>query len=362
MDPHGNLSEAMVAATDALLAYRTNPHLDQRETGLRAARLMVRTLQGDVKPVQAAVFPPMAINIQSQNTSQPPLRELYAEVEAVEEQQAGKVLGVSVVLGFPYADVSEMGSSLLVVTDGDAGLARQVATGLGRRLWELREAFEPEFLSPHRAVREAVAGGKRTLLLEMGDNVGGGSPGNGTVLLGELDRRGAGPAFVCLWDPAGVAQASALGVGGVGEMHLAQEGDALHGGPLTLECEVIRLCDGRFRETAVRHGGLQCFDMGRCAVVRTPRGLTLLLTSRRVPPFSLEQLRCCGLEPGDFAILVAKGVIAPLAAYGPVVEQVRFVNTPGVTCADMTQLPFHHRRRPLFPFERGAHWEGEGPT
>ena len=75
-------------------------------------------------------------------------------------------------------------------------------------------------------------------------------------------------------------------------MRLAEAGDALHGGALKLECEVVGLYQGKFSETAVRHGGFQSFDMGRCAVVKTRRGLTVLLTSRRVPPFSLEQLRC----------------------------------------------------------------------
>src|SRR5262245_39917107 len=72
LDPHGNLSQKMVDATDALIAYRTNPHLDQRQRGLDAARLMARTLGGEVTPVQAAAFPRLAINIERQRTSEPP--------------------------------------------------------------------------------------------------------------------------------------------------------------------------------------------------------------------------------------------------------------------------------------------------
>ena len=65
----------MVEATDAIIAYSTNPHLDQRETGLKAAKLMTQTLKGEVRPVQSAAFPPLAINIQSQDTSQAPLSD-----------------------------------------------------------------------------------------------------------------------------------------------------------------------------------------------------------------------------------------------------------------------------------------------
>jgi microcystin degradation protein MlrC len=65
----------------------------------------------------------------------------------------------------------------------------------------------------------------------------------------------------------------------------------------------------------------------------------------------LNQLTSCGIDPQSFQILVAKGVHAPVAAYAPVCKQLIRVNTPGVTCADMRQLTYTHRRRPLFPFE-----------
>ena len=87
-------------------------------------------------------------------------------------------------------------------------------------------------------------------------------------------------------------------------------------------------------------------------MVRTDEGLTLILTSLRMPPFSLGQITSCGLDPTEFQIIVAKGVIAPVAAYAPICRELIRVNTPGVTTADMVSLTYHHRRRPLFPFER----------
>ena len=355
LDPHANLSAAMVQATDALIAYQTNPHLDQRETGRRAARLMARTLRGEVKPTQAAVFPPLAINIQVQNTSEPPLRDLYQWAALLCAEPA--VLSHSLLLGFPYADVQEMGSAAVVVTDGNPALAARLARGLGEDLWERREQFAPTFISPRLAVNAVLQSPDRVLLLDMGDNIGGGSPGHGTLLLEELQNRGISPAFVCLHDPESVAQADSAGVGTTVPLTLGGVGDGLHGGPVAAKCRVISLHEGKFKETAARHGGFLEFDQGRTAVVETERGITVMLTSRRVPPFSLEQLHSCGVDPKAFRVLVAKGVIAPLAAYGPVVDRWILVNTPGVTCADMTQLPFHHRRRPMFPFEQELAWD-----
>ncbi len=79
-----------------------------------------------------------------------------------------------------------------------------------------------------------------------------------------------------------------------------------------------------------------------------------MVTSRRMAPFSLQQIRHAGLDPASFRLLVAKGVHAPVAAYGEVCRHFVRVNTPGVTTADLGQLAYHRRRRPLHPFERNA--------
>jgi microcystin degradation protein MlrC len=128
--------------------------------------------------------------------------------------------------------------------------------------------------------------------------------------------------------------------------------DDLHGPPLQAEVSVVSLHDGRFHEASPRHGGRSDYDMGRTAIVTTGARLTIQLTSLRIPPFSLCQLSSCGLDPAAFDVIVAKGVVAPMAAYEPVCSQFIRVNTPGSTTADMQTLPYRQRRRPLFPFEQ----------
>ncbi len=91
--------------------------------------------------------------------------------------------------------------------------------------------------------------------------------------------------------------------------------------------------------------------MGKTAVVARPNGSVIMLTSLRVPPFSLGQLTSCDVHPDAFDVIVAKGVVAPLAAYAPVCPSIIQVNTPGVTQADMTMFSYKNRRKPLFPFE-----------
>jgi microcystin degradation protein MlrC len=350
LDPHANLSPAMVEATDALVAYRTNPHLDQRERGREAARLMVRTLRGEVRPTQASAMPPMAINIERQCTDEPPCRPLYDLADEILARPG--VLSNSILLGFPYADVPEVGSAALAVTDNDPDLAQRCADELGDYLWEHRREFVGEHLGIEAALDRATSLPGRVCLLDMGDNVGGGSPGDGTVLAHALHRRRIGDAFVCLYDPAAAAEAEKSGIGTWRTFSVGGKTDRLHGEPLTAPFTVLGIHDGHFCETQPRHGGWTEFDMGRTAIVRSERGLTIMLTSRRAAPFSLEQLRSCRLDPASFGILTAKGVNAPIAAYREVCEHFLRVNTPGVTTADMTQLSFVRRRKPMFPFEQ----------
>jgi len=352
LDPHANLSSAMVDATTAITAYRSNPHLDQRETGVRATRLLLGTVRGEIQPVQAAAFPPMVINIRMQNTSGEPLRSFYAEAAALAER-AG-ILDHSIVLGFPYADVAEMGSSVLVVADGDRSLAGKTANAIARLMWRRRAEFEPDQTGVAEAVSLAKQRTERpVVLLDMGDNVGGGSPADGTALAHEALRQDAGSTFVCLHDPAAAAAAAAAGEGGRFEAAIGDRSDPVRGW-----FRVRSLHDGIFHESQARHGGFSHFDQGPTAVLELEgAGLVAMATTRRMAPFSLSQLTAFGVDPERFDLIVAKGVIAPMAAYAPVAKGgFLHVDTPGATRADMTKLDYRHRRNPMFPFERGTEW------
>lgn len=348
IDPHANLSPAMVCATDALIPYRTNPHVDQKERGFEAAALMARTLRGEIHPTQAAAFPPVAINIAAQHTESLPCSKLMAL--AAEKQCQPRVLGSGVVLGFPYADVFKMGSSFVVVTDNDRALAQQLADEMGDHLVLHRHNFVPDLPDIEGAIDLAVRSEPPVCLLDLGDNVGGGGPGDGTLIAHALLARQATDALVCLCDPQAAQQAIEAGAGATLDLSVGGKINPLHGPPLELRGLVRSLHQGKFTENNIRHGGKREYDMGPPAVIDAG-GLTILVHSLRTPPFSLNQILSCGIDPARLKIIVAKGVNAPLAAYAPVCQSFIRVNTPGVTTADMTRLPFQNRRRPMFPFE-----------
>src|SRR5699024_9483786 len=118
------------------------------------------------------------------------------------------------------------------------------------------------------------------------------------------------------------------------------ETDRLHGPPYKTKVTVQSIAEGVFKENEPRHGGQVTCNMGKIAIVETIHGTTIMLSSLRTAPFSLNQLTSFGIEPESYDVIVAKGVHAPIAAYEGVCDSLIRVNTNGVTQADMTNLPF----------------------
>jgi microcystin degradation protein MlrC len=293
-------------------------------------------------------MPPVSINIERQNPAAPPCKPLYDRADAMLAQPG--VLSNSIVLGFPYADVVEMGTSFIVVTDNDRAAAQQMANDLAADLVARREEFVGDFISIEDAVDRANRSPGPVLLLDMGDNVGGGSPGDGTLIADELESR-AIQGLVCLYDPEAVAQCERATPGRPFVLEMGGRHDPSLGPPLRSTVRLQSMHSGRFTESQPRHGGATHYDMGRTAVVKSDDELTVMLTSRRIMPASLQQLIHCELHPWHFQVIVAKGVHAPVAAYQAVCKMIIRVNTPGPTMADMRQMTYKNRRRPMFPFE-----------
>jgi len=290
-----------------------------------------------------------AISIEQQNTSHEPCLGLYRLAEKF-SKRAG-VLSISILLGYPYADVHDMGSSSLVVTDNNPQLAHDILQELDQFLQANHQSFSGKKISIDKALRSIDKSASPVLLLDMGDNIGGGSPGDGTLLLDALEAVGKWKYFVCINDPEVVNTLQKCTPGQLIGVRLGAKVDDQHGAPVDLTVRLRTIADGKFSETEPRHGGQVHFDMGTMAIVETARGSTIMITSRRTVPFSLQQLLGFQIYPSDYDIIVAKGVNAPIAAYASVCTTIIQVDTPGVTTANMKKLAYRNRRVPLYPFE-----------
>jgi microcystin degradation protein MlrC len=352
-DFHANISERIVRDSTALVAYQTNPHLDQRACGLKAADLLARILRDGARPAQALAKPPMLVNIMFHNTSAEPLRSMMQAARALEAQHG--ILAASLLAGYPYADVPEMGPSVVVVADGDQALAEREVQRLADRLWEARERMQVDLPDAAEAVRQARASPQKpVVLVETGDNIGGGSAGDSTILLAELLRQEAEGWVVVLADPQAAQACARAGIGARLSLPVGGKHDRLHGDPVEVSGRVRCLHDGRYVETETRHGGRLVYDQGLTAVLEVAAGARpeapslVVLTSRREVPFSLHQLLSLGIQPQRQDILVVKAAIAYRAAYEPIAGRILEVDTPGLTAVNPARFTYQRARRPLW--------------
>jgi microcystin degradation protein MlrC len=347
-DLHGNLTEQMIAHCNAAVTYRTNPHVDQRECGLRAVSLMKRILAREVEPRQALAKPPVLISLAVQDTSREPLRPLLEQLRRLEETPP--ILAASFALGFPYADVPQMGPSILVVADGDAQRARKEADAVAERIWEAREGMAASLPEASEAVAMALRSSSTpVVLVDFGDNIGGGSAGDGTVILAEMLRQGTTHGVVCLYAPNEVRHCIQAGINARVQLEVGGKVDRMHGEPVSIEGRIRVLHDGAYIEPQPRHGGRRINHMGLTALLELEGHNLLVLTSQRHPPFSLGQLTCLGIQPERQRLLVVKAAIAYKAAYAPIAGQIIEVDTPGLTAVNPARFRYRHIRRPLFP-------------
>ncbi|HUG43044.1 MAG TPA: M81 family metallopeptidase [Acidobacteriota bacterium] len=354
-DFHANVSEEIIRDSDVLITYKENPHLDTYERGLQAAEVMAGIVAGRVKPVQVVAKPPMLYNIVHQNTFNGPLTPIVKESRRLEENP--KILAVSVSGGYQYADSPAMGPSVVVATDGDPELARREAHRLADMVYATRDRLGLDLPKPAEAVKLAMESEEfPILLMEMADNIGGGSSGDATFILEELIRQRAQGWVMAMYDRAATEEAFRLGVGGSFDMEVGGKTDDLHGSPVRVRGRIKSLHDGNYVETEVRHGGRRYQSMGQCAVLEV-EGSTpdlpnlILLTGQKTSPNSLHQIISVGIYPERQRILVAKGAIAPRAAYEPIVHKIINVDSPGTTAVNPAYFTYKNARRPLFGLE-----------
>jgi microcystin degradation protein MlrC len=226
---------------------------------------------------------------------------------------------------------------------------------MAKRAWDRRGEFDSRLISPYEAVHHAArAQNTPVALFDVGDNVGGGSPGDSTILLEELRRQSVLNYLVVLYDPESVAQCVEAGVRNQVSLEVGAKTDSLHGSPVSIHGTVRVIADGVFVEHEVRHGGWGRNDQGLTAVVDTAGDGSIVLTSRRMAPMSLQQILSVGCQPQTKRAIVVKGVVAPRAAYEPVCREILLVDTPGVTAGNPAHFAYRNRRRPLYPLEMDA--------
>ncbi len=356
VDLHGNFTAQMAEQADGLVAYRENPHTDAHAAAVIAAKLLDRLMKTDEQPTTLWERPPLMWAPTGVGTANEPMLSLEKLAREIEKRQPD-ILSVSVYAGYSFADTPDTGVSFTATTIGDPRVARAALQELAALAMSQRQKGNT-IDTPLADVLPRLADHREgpVLLVEPSDNIGGGAPGDGTAILRAFVEHKIAGSAVVINDPMAVKAVMAAGARPAERMTLTMGGreNTLAGPPVTLDVEIVSLSDGQFQlEDRHSHLASMCgvsIDMGPCAVVRHGE-VTILLTSRKTPPFDLGQWRSQGIQPEQLRVIAVKAAVAHRRAYDPIAKASYTVDTPGPCSSNLRSFPFRHVRRPVYPLD-----------
>ena len=340
VDLHANISERMVASVDALVSYRTNPHMDQAERARDAARLLLGFLDGKKSKRAFARLPLTPASVTLLTREGP-----YADAINYGQTRVGNgVLDVSVVGGFVFSDTPKNG--VAIVVNGERGAdVRGVALDIATRTWEDRRRFVKRLTS----FDDAISIPAKTIWSDAGDNPGGGGTGQTTTLLKQLCEAGAESVlYGNFFEPQIAAAAHAAGEGKDIEVRFTEGYRA--------QARVKKLTDGQ----CVGRRGIwagRALDLGPTAALQIG-GITLICVSRRKQCADPVFFEMHGLDIAAARTVVVKSrghFRGGFDEFFPP-ERVIEVDTPGLTSPVLERLDFRGLPRPVFPLDADAEW------
>lgn len=347
LDCHAHLTERMAAAVDAITAYRTCPHLDLYERGAQAARILVRALAGEVRPVVAVARRPMVTPPELHDHTRDPFRRLMALCDGAEADGA---LAAGILAVQPWMDVPELGWKAVVTTDGEPETARRAAERLADEMWSERQTFCAVRPPPTgEALSVALAGPAPYVFADSGDATNGGSVGDSTELLRAALRGARGRrVLLSVRDPEAARAAFAAGAGAEVGLELGTGGEGAYNERVRFRGRIAAVRDEPIRYTHPAAAGRD--HPGRAALVEAD-GLAVVVHESPVRVIDPVLYEALGADPAAWEVVQAKSHVSYRAGFERVTPRSVVAGTPGPTTADLASLPFRRRPRPLYPFE-----------
>jgi microcystin degradation protein MlrC len=343
LDLHANVTQRMLALADALVSYRTYPHVDMADTGALAAELMARRLRAGRKEPLHARRVPYLIALNSQSTFMEPAKSLYERLVAL-DREYGTVL--SFCPGFPAADFDECGPTVW----GHGERAQAAVEALYAAVAEPTQ-WQGEVLSAHDAAQRALAlaetAGLPVVVADTQDNPGAGGDSNTTGMLHALLAQGAGRRFPgqvalgLMYDPAAGRAALEAGVGAELDLALGQSVPTFGGpsdAPLRGRFKVLAVSDGvctlkgpMMRGLTVRLGPSACLEI---------EGIRVAVVSGKKQLLDRELLRMLGIPPELMRVIVVKSSVHFRADFQPNASHVLVAKAAGPMAAVPADLPW----------------------
>ena len=358
LDYHTNLSAQIVDNATVICGYRTYPHIDMYETGLRAGRTLTRALKGEIDPVMAWHSLPVLTHMNRHAPSMQPMQDVMAR--AINAEADGAVLNASLFGCFPLSDIPHVGLSGIVVADGSRDQAERFLFDLMQELWDKREEFVFEVESIDKSVAEAKslgAGEGPVMLIDHGDNCGSG--GNQDVMAVLVEVLAQGLENVCAGpfsDAEAVAELIDAGVGAEVTIALGGKVDmpamSLKGEPVMVTGTVRRITDGSFKVTGPMFTGVQ-MNIGRTVLLDTGN-VEIVVCEGRFEPFDQGCFTHLGIDPAKKDYVLIKSRQHFRAGFEEIAREIVMVSGPGTCTSDYSLFPWKELRRPVYPLDPDA--------
>ncbi len=366
-DLHANVSEANVALVNGYVGYRTNPHLDMRDRGAESAQLLRRVMSGTrtyLARTRLPIVPPTVSMLTGKDAHERPYGELIdlGQQRMHEPPYTGRVLNVSVMGGFAYADTPFNGLTA-VVTATDAEAANGLAHEIAAAGWARRERFRARLTSLDDALRLAKGtedGGKPALIFaDVADNPGGGGRGNTMWILQAFHTARVRGALVgVIHDPALAMEAHKLGEGASFRARFNRAGGDEFAAPFAAPATVRRLHDGHMRGRRGIYAN-NTLALGPSAALQLD-GIAVVVISNRVQCADPVFFEAFGLDIAAARVVVVKSRGHFRGGFDEFFrhEQVVEVDTPGLTSPVLSRFRWKHMPRPVLPIDASAEWPG----
>lgn len=346
LDLHANVTQRMLRQADALVAYRSYPHVDMAATGALAAELLARRMRAGRREPWHAQRLPFLIPLNAQSTWMEPAKGLYETLLEIDRRH-GTVS--SFCMGFPAADFDECAPMVWSHGEAAQAAAAELFTQVSRPA-----QWRPDYLDAQDAVAQALAlaehASQPVVLADTQDNPGAGGDSNTTGLLHALLQQGAGrrhPGRVVLglmFDAAAAARAHAAGVGAHLELALGTAVPTFTGQPSDPPVQgrytVRALADGRVTLKGPMMTGLSV-TLGPCACLEID-GVLVAVVSGKKQLLDRELLRMLGVAPEAMKIIVVKSSNHFRADFTPIASRILVAKAAGPMAADPADLPWKH--------------------
>ncbi len=364
LDLHANISDDMIRLSQGLFGVKEYPHTDMAEAGYLAMKVLIRILRGTCHPKTAAAYLPLFTNSCVANTFELPMKAFKDHVAAAVKQLG--LIDATYFQGFPYADASCSGASVVVVAE-EGQDPQAVAEELADWIWQRRHELDFECLNPAQAIdraEEALSqpGTGYVVINEASDNPGGGCAGDGTYLLRELLRRDQPKSIMgYLYDPEFAELAHRAGVGGRVSGLLGGKTDRIYGVPLAIQDALVcNLSDGIGRCISPMMYGA-AYQFGKTARLRI--GQVEVIVASRMAGQTMDDriFLMTGADINEYEIVCLKSVNHFRAFFGSRAKAIIACNTPGSHTYDYSVLPYQKIQRPIYPLDEDTTYDRKRP-